>query len=213
MPMTKVRIIITLIALLLLATPAHAQQKQPASVVGGGFVVTIAPEFHELGKGGTVNASVNLPGNFTVTEDAQFIAERKSYERSGSTKGSLTGLNYYGLPSGLFVRAALSTGAHSNQNETVVRLHVGGGWQMLDRTSWLPLFGVTGVAVWPLKDSHGGRGFKITPVVCNSLYKGVAVCADANIEYLHGHDFQSPKRFAGFSSSIGVKIVLQLSHN
>lgn len=159
--MPIIRTAFTILALVVFCVSASAQQ--PASQVYAGATFSFAERlgYNGVGKGGAFGGGFKLPAGFYATEDIEVVAERKQGFHDGRTVISVTGLQRH-FDGGLFARAAISIGNHKNEafTKTATRAQIGGGCQLLDKTSGIPMLEVGIDLVAPLSDPNNVWGFK-----------------------------------------------------
>ncbi len=157
------KIIVALSMFLFLGLEVKAQQ--PASIAYAGANARIKAEtlgFDGVGIGPSIGVGVRLPRKLYLTEDLDVTFENKFGLKEGRTVGSTTGLQYH-FNNLLFARGGLLIKNHSNEafSRTVTRVELGGGAQVLNSASLLPMIEVSAFAELPLKNVNEVKVFKV----------------------------------------------------
>jgi hypothetical protein len=203
-------------ALMLVCLLGTARGQQPASYAYASFNTTFAKQlgYKQPGLGGGIGGSFNLTSHFTLKDNFEVVAERKTFEPSGKTVNNIASVRYYfdqAERASFFVDAGLQTAAHTNL-PSVVRLNLGGGFHVLDRESMMPLFEVKAAYVKPLKDVHDVNAFKAgTAAYYNIPHSFLGAFISGELAYGRFHNVGELRTRSAFSSELRLGVFVNLS--
>lgn len=208
------KIVLTLMLVILSVGTAYSQQA--ANFLSGGPVITFKQKLNIASPaiGGALQGEFRLPMSLAFTQDLRLVGERANNRNDGRTFQSTSGIQYH-FSNGFFARTAFELTNQKDEfdSRTSSRFRYGGGYQIRNSVTEMPILRFTVEGFTPIVDSEGARGLSVAAdayYTLNDSPYGVGVKTGVDFTEAHNSVFTQVKK-SGASSFIEARFFVNLT--